>query len=466
MAIPTFCARRLFLIAAAIIVTGVVAGCRSGPSRDGSVEEAGPAPNILLYIVDTLRADSVAAYGNPVVETPNVDSFAREGTLFTNAFVQSTWTRASIASILTSTYPGVHAAEGRADVLPGTAVLLSEMLREHGYRTALITANPNIGSFFGFDQGFDDFVELYKRRDAGFVRVAELVATGDVVAQRALEWIAAAEEPFCLVMLSIDPHSPYTPPAEFDRFAGSYQGPVNGTGEWINRQNLSPEEQKRIRSLYYGEIAFNDEAFGSLIAGLRDAEIYDRTMVVYTSDHGEGFWEHGYRGHGRTLHDEELRVPLIVRYPAGFEAGSRIEYAVEAMDITPTVLGLAGVAVPAGLDGRSLLSSEPRELFSSLRHNNLRHVALQQDSWKLIIDLESGDQQLFNRNEPEHRNVAADEPEVVTTLEAHIEERIAANRRQREALHEGGLPGGVTLEDLPQEELDALRSLGYVSEED
>ena len=468
MEIPVFYARHVLLVLAALVAGGTSGGCRSGSSPDASGKDAGPPPNILLYIVDTLRADSLGSYGHSVVETPNVDAFAREGTLFTSAFVQSSWTRASIASILTSTYPGVHAAEGRSDLLPETSRLLPEMLRENGYRTALITANPNIGSFFGFQQGFDDFIELYKRRDAGFVRVAELAATGDVVAQRALEWIAAAEEPFCLVVLSIDPHSPCTPPAAFDRYGGNYRGPLVGTGEWINRKNLSSAEKDRIRSLYYGEIAFNDHAFGSLIAGLRDVDLYDGTIVVYTSDHGEEFWEHGYRGHGRTLYDEGLRVPLIVRYPRRVEAGRRADYPVEAMDIVPTVLELAGVTVPTGLNGRSLLSSEEGEIFSTLRHNNLRHVALRHDSWKLIVDLESGDKQLFSLNdpEPEQRNVAADEPEVVSALWARIEERLAENRHQREALHGSGLPGGLASDDLPPEELEALRSLGYLNPEE
>ena len=455
------CTRHFILAIAALIASG---GC--GGSAPGALRE--DAPNILLYVVDTLRADSLGCYGHPVVETPNVDAFAREGTLFTSAFVASSWTRPSIASILTSTYPGIHGAEGRYDRLAEALLLLPEMLRGHGYRTGLITANPNVGSFFGFQQGFDDFIELYKRRDAGYVKPTELATTGDVVAQRAVEWIAAAEGPFCLVVLSIDPHTPYTPPAEFDRYGGSYRGPLVGIRKWINSKKLSSAEKERIRSLYYGEIAFNDHAFGSLIAGLRDADLYDRTIFVYTSDHGEEFWEHGARGHGKTLHDEVLRVPLIVRYPPDVEAGRRAAHPVEAVDIVPTVLELAGVPVPAGLNGRSLLSSEDREVFSTLRHHNRRYVALRRGSWKLLVNLESGDKQLFGLNdlEPERRDVASEQPDVVRQLWALVGERLAQNRARRDELHGSGPAGGVAPEDLPEEEREALRALGYVGSEE
>ena len=172
--------------ALALLVFGWATGC--GPAT-------GP-PNVLLYVIDTLRADGLACYGNPVVETPAIDRLALEGTLFENAVAQSSWTRASMGSLLTSLYPAGHGAIERYDVLSSGPRLLSEMLQEHGYRTGFITTNPNLGSVFGFDRGFGDFVELYGRRKQGFVRVAELVTRADRVTQRAREWIDSVE--YCI----------------------------------------------------------------------------------------------------------------------------------------------------------------------------------------------------------------------------------------------------------------------------
>ena len=174
------------LVAVALCTTLLACGPgNGGESPEGAAEsesaEAVTRPNILLYLVDTLRADGLGAYGNPVVETPALDALAAQGALFENAFAQSSWTRASVASILTANYPPAHGAERRHALLSEPATLLSERLKEHGYRTGFITTNPNVGSFFGFGQGFDDVIELYERRETGRVQARELETPADEV---------------------------------------------------------------------------------------------------------------------------------------------------------------------------------------------------------------------------------------------------------------------------------------------
>ena len=298
----------------------------------GSVEVAAPpassgqqpAPNIILYVVDTLRADSLGCYGNPVVETPTIDRLAAEGTLFEDAVAPSSWTRPSFASLLSGLPPAVHGVHQRRDKLNRSVELLSERLGERGYATAMITTNPNVGRAFGFDQGFDDFIELYsrKKRGVGLVRPRALVTGSPEATERATEWIYATSGPFFLVILTIDPHSPYAPPSEFDRYGGDYAGEVDGEPKWINSPELAAEDKERIRSLYYGEIAFNDDSLGRLLEHLRATGIEDETVVALTADHGEEFWEHGERGHGKTLYEEVVRVPLIVRFPPAGKAAS------------------------------------------------------------------------------------------------------------------------------------------------
>lgn len=159
-------------------------GTREGPAQrgQGAAPQRGPAdtpPNVLLHVVDTLRAGSLGCYGHPVVQTPAVDRFARQGTLFENPIARSFWTRPSVGSILTALYPAVHGVQGRDDRLPQSPVLLSERLKQHGYATCCITTNPDTGSFVGLDQNFDEFLELCGGEEAGFVEATELTTAGD-----------------------------------------------------------------------------------------------------------------------------------------------------------------------------------------------------------------------------------------------------------------------------------------------
>ncbi len=199
-----------FSLAAAIF------GCRAPEPAPGDSKP--PRPNVLLFLVDTLRADALGPYGNSVVGTPAIDHFAGQGTLFEWAFAPTSWTRPSVTTILTGLHPAVHGVERRGSVLPPGVALLPEVLREHGYRTGFLATNPNVGSFFGYSRGFDDFIELYERREKGTVAKSEFIARADQVVDRAKEWMEESSEPFFLVVFVIDPHSPYDPLPDFNRY--------------------------------------------------------------------------------------------------------------------------------------------------------------------------------------------------------------------------------------------------------
>ena len=257
-----------------------------GPSPDSK-------PNIVVFVTDTLRADALAVYGNSAVASPSLTKLAERGVVYERATSSSPWTRPAVASILSGLYPDVHGVQSREDALPEDIALLPELLRGAGYATAAITANPNVGSFFGFDRGFDRYIELYQRKRAGYVRSGELVATAADAVEAALEWIAGADRPFFLFVLTIDPHVPYAPPERFDRYAEEYAGPVRGTNRWLRDKELDEAGRQRLRSLYWGEVTFNDASLASLLEGLSDFGLDESTIVVFTADHGEEFWEHG-----------------------------------------------------------------------------------------------------------------------------------------------------------------------------
>jgi len=429
----------------------------------GCSKPAEQRPNVVLYIVDTLRADGLASYGNARASTPNFDALAREGVLFENAFASASWTRASVATILTGLHPWRHGAEGRNDRLNDSVTTLAQTFGADGYATALVSANPNVSSAFGFERAFDEIIELYLRREPGAVRGKELITPSDVLTREALRWVDTVEGPFLLVVLAIDPHAPYTPPARFaPAREESDRSQVTGRFASINRPDLSEADRERIRELYLAEVAFNDESFGELRAALGQRGLDGNTVVALTSDHGEEFWEHGRRGHGKSLVDELLRVPLVIAAPgdARVEPGSRVSDPVQLADLMPTLLDLGGLPIPGSLDGRSLLAADSvrhRPVLAGLRMDDRDLVAARRGGFKLVWDRSSGERHLYalDGDHPEAEpidpsgrpNAEQAEQELLDLLESAVAERE---------------PGQHTpTAEIPDDVRESLRALGY-----
>jgi len=413
-----------------------------------SEPERAPRPNILLYVVDTLRADALGCYGSATAMTPAVDAFARESLLFEHATAPSPWTRSSMASMFTGAVPSRHRTEDRIDSFQTRLPALPELLQLAGYSTAFITANPNVGSFFGFGRGFDEMIELYARNVAGPVSSKEVVTKSDVVNEKAIEWLSGATRPFFLTLLTIDPHHPYSPPPELLAAARAKDPPKS--------------KEDHFRAMYRAEVAFNDRSFGKLLAVLEAQQILDDTIVIFTSDHGEEFWEHRSFQHGRTLYEEVLRVPLMIRYPGSglFEPGRRIRRPVQTIDIVPTLLELLRLETSDVMDGVSLFAEatpEPRSLFSTLRLDIWRLDSLQQGPWKLISAPERQREWVFHLGEDpgeHHPHQPPYGPEAQAARDRLVE---ALARVPRNALPEP--PKGEA--SMPDEVRDALRALGY-----
>ena len=429
-------------VACAVFLT---AACSTRPPDSASEEET--RPNVLLYVVDALRPDSLGCYGNEEVATPAIDGLAREGVLFENAFAQSSWTRPSITTILTGLYPGAHSVLGRQHRLAQNLTLLPEILRQRGYRTGFITTNPNVGSFFGFDQGWDTLQELYERRDEGHVRSTELITRSDTVTTAAIDWIGQAAQPFFLLILAVDPHWPYQPPERFDRYA-----------------RAAPGDRERMRGLYHGEVAANDDSFGKLLAHLRDRKLYDDMVIVFTSDHGEEFWEHDERGHGKALYEESIRIPLVIRAPS-FGEGQRIDRPVQSVDIMPTLLTLAGLPIPSPMDGQPIpmTATEATPVFSRLLHDNQNLAAIRDYPWKLIWNRETDEKQLFNLAEdPAELTPVTNQNGEMERLAHRLFQHAAQNLARRESLNKNVDPETVSEETIPDNVRETLKALGYV----
>jgi arylsulfatase A-like enzyme len=442
---------------AGVLALGLLAsGCQPGS------DPASDPPNVLIYVIDTLRRDSLGSYGNTRVPTPNIDAAAREGVVFEQATSPSSWTRASMATLLTGFDPPAHGAVDRRDALPRDLPTLAERLREHGYAAGFVTSNPNVGTPFGFDRGFDEITELYGRREPGYVRVEELTTRSDEVVATALDWLDRAAHPFLLVVLAIDPHSPYQPPPEFDRF-GPADADIDGSQASLQRRDLDAAQRARIRGLYDAEVAYSDAEFGKLVAGLRERRLLDETLLVITSDHGEEFWERGVRGHGLSLAEASIRIPLIVRFPGSqrVAAGTRRGDPAGLDDLVPSVLDLLGLPGDGALPGRSLFGEHaPAPTFASLSLEGRSLAAAREPRWKLVWDLAADTRALYDLElDPLERSPV---PRDASSEASAAHERLSQSIARRLAERRGN--GGEEVGALPEDVEATLRALGYLED--
>ena len=299
----------------------------------GDLAAAGqPRPNIVIYLVDTLRADHLGVYGYGRDTSPVLDRWAQGGVVFEQAYAPSSWTKPSMVSLFSGLDPISHGVEDRLDVIPENVQLLAERLKGLGYSTFGAVTNPNVLPQWGFGRGFDEYADLDSN---GHGTPADKVS--DYVAQKIEE--LSQNQPFLLYLHVIDPHFPYQPPPPYDtRFPRSRAVPVNMS-----------------MSQYDGEVAFVDSQFGRLLDLLGEHGLDDDTLTIFAADHGEEFWEHGALGHGGTLFEEVVRVPLVIRFPQGRHAGTRVDTRVTLSDLFPTMLGLLGESLPSRLDRKSVV---------------------------------------------------------------------------------------------------------------
>ena len=425
-------------------------------------------PNLLLYVIDTLRADRLGCYGHTGGLTPSIDAFARRALLFERAYAASSWTKTSMATVLTGLPPRSHGAHRREDALPPSVTTLAERLRTSGYDTAAFVTNPNLTSVFGFDQGFLKYEYLAEAKPG------EGHARSDVLHARVTRWLEERTDPrpFFLYAHSMDPHDPYVDPAE--RRPGEAQPTATqdagriGSSAFMRaleqgRVSGSRVLREQLLHLYEAEIRFNDAGFGRLLNRLAERSLAEDTLVVLLSDHGEEFAEHGWWRHGKTLYEEQLRVPLVLRLPGGRFAGRRVPGTARHVDVVPTILDVLGLPPDAALPGRSLLAlgegpgaeEDPVCAYLDVDGRSLESVAFA--GRKLVrylsYDRPRPAEELFalDRDPGETRPLAGESGTELPFLRALIENPRLAGRP---------IPGKTVTIDPELEE--RLRAVGYV----
>jgi len=357
---------------AGLAVLLIALGC-SAPEPEGAAEPEATFPagsNILLITIDTLRADHLGSYGYPRDTSPVLDKLAAEGVRFDQTAVQWPKTGPSFASIFTATYSKDNEIVRKVGIpLPFEFRMLAEELQAQGYQTRAVVANGAVAKDFHFDQGFDTFIETWKleEKEPGMdLNGAEAVT--DLA--RSLASGLDPDRPYFLWVHYLDPHFPYTPPADYaDRFQND---------EWFDAETMIKVDRTKDRqqmtgigksqvlderedmgfyvARYDAEIAYTDGRVGELLEFMTEQGLMDSTLTVVSSDHGESLGDHRYYfDHGRFSFQTCVRVPLLVHYPGVIEPGVVAE-PVELINLTPTLLDLAGVQLDGGrwMQGRSL----------------------------------------------------------------------------------------------------------------
>lgn len=460
------------------------------PMRD-SRSLLAPMPHVALFVIDTLRADHLGAYGYARPTSPRIDRLAREGVRFAKASATSSWTLPSVASLFTSKPPTVHGSSSWGQRLKPGHVTFVELLRKSGYRTLGVSGNfVHVTKRLGFARGFDTWktlsVELESAQgDALFVQERDGVGlrapTADEINAAVFENLPAeGEEPLFLYVHYMEPHSGYDPPERHrlrfvtDPAAHAAGAPVTSaylTDLVRERREIDARERQRLIDLYDAEIASVDQAIGDLLDELEARGFAEELVVVVVSDHGEEFGDHRSWFHGLTLHGESLTVPLVIWDSRRSQPGVVVEEPVDLMDIPTTILALAGVEPAPGMRGRNLLAGgglRHRELRAALEadplfedHVGPRHDrrALTRWPWKLIVD-RKGDVRVYQleRDPGETAPLALDDPMVPRRL------RRAATKLVAELSAKPEKPASKRpkpASEPSEQDRERLRALGY-----
>ncbi len=378
---------------------------------------------VVFWLIDTLRADKLSFYEHPnpnkrKVKTPHLAALAKESTLFEPFWVQGNESKASHASLFTGTYPVVHGVFTEKAKLRDSHLTLAEAFKKAGYKTGGFVSNGYISDKWNYTQGFQDFTNNIREGKANNAKA---------VVKQAKPWIDANKgKPFYLYLGTSDPHVTYRAHKKYidvydkeGNYNGRFKKNLSGVEIGKLKAKKSPpsgRDQRRIEALYENEVAFNDEHFGALVAHLKAAGIYDDTMIIISADHGDEFWEHGSCGHGHSLNQELINVPLMIKWPKGFPA-KRVTTGADGVDLLQTLLGVLGQKAPKDVQGYDLLpfaqatgAVYPRAVMASMGTGSF---ALQVGRAKAIFRSEASIQVYDVRKDPGEASDVSDSSPVL-----------------------------------------------------
>jgi arylsulfatase A-like enzyme len=321
----------------------------ANPVLEPKTHSSPDRPNVIIVAADALRADHLSCYGYSRTTSPEIDRFSRDSILFENAVSQAPWTLPSFASLFTSLYPSFHGTTvNDTRLLPSSPTLIG-ILREAGYTTMACVRNQFVFPRYGFADGFDVFYGSRGTTEHQLSLVGRWLET-------------SPNRPLFLFYHLLIPHAPYEAPAPF---AGTFLVPglpvIDPSNEALKafeekEQPPTKAELDALRSLYDERILYLDSLVGSLLAQFRRLGLYEDSLIIFVSDHGEQFWEHEHLLHAHTLYQEEIHVPLILKLPRGRgPVALRVSERVLGIDLMPSILDYLKIAPPPDVQGKSVL---------------------------------------------------------------------------------------------------------------
>lgn len=400
--------------------------------------------NIILFTIDTLRADHLECYGYDKVKSPQINRLANEGILFEHNIVQAPLTLPSHSSILTGTYPLLHGIRDNGGFyLDESHLTLAESLKNKGYTTGAFVAAFVLDSRWGLDQGFDYYYDNFDLTKYKTVSLDSVQRRGDEVLAEVYKWLEnQSQQKFFAWIHLYDPHTPYDPP---EPYKTEYQG--------------------RHFGLYDGEIAYVDQLIGEFRDFMEEKNLLDKTLIIFTADHGESLGEHKESAHGFFIYDSDIRVPLIIRFPEGKYAGHVVSNQVRSIDIMPTVLHLLDEEMPESVQGKSLLpliledeAQDERSAYSETYWPRYHY------GWSELKSLRKGRYKFIDAPQPELYDIYEDPGEVnnLVNKKASLGHEM---RKELLALIEEYAVEGI--EDVGPRKIDndslvKLQALGYI----
>jgi arylsulfatase A-like enzyme/Tfp pilus assembly protein PilF len=450
---PSIIRRKLIAVTtAAVAVTCLVAGGyivvrqlsqQTTPTTEKTEERLLPEKlNIFLITIDTLRADRLSCYGSDLVDTPNIDALAREGIRFTNTATTVPFTLPAHSSIMTGTYPPHHGVrENVGYSLGADTATIAELLRQGGYATAGFVSAFVLDSRWGIGRGFDHYYDDFDIAAAETPNLASVQRPGEETVAAALDWLdQGASSPFFVWIHLYEPHDPYQPP---EPYRSQFEGRP-----------------------YDGEVAYTDAIIGQLRQELASRQLLDSSLLILTSDHGEGLGDHDEAFHGYFVYDTTIHVPLIIRTPLPEHGGRVVERATSHVDLLPTIIETAGLAIPDSVHGTSLLAlalghadDTERTIYSESFYPFLHY------GWAPLRSLRSDQLKLIDAPRPELYNVVDDRREEHNLAGEQEPVLAEMSSRLRELREEIELDASSSAEpvDLDEAAMAQLRALGYLA---
>ncbi|MGA1795015.1 MAG: tetratricopeptide repeat protein [bacterium] len=417
----------------------VAPGCRHIPEPTVSLT-APPSSrvNCILISIDTLRADHLHCYGYEGIKTPHIDALASEGIRFSRAYSAVPVTLPSHSTMMTGLFPIGHGVRNNGTFrLEEENTTLAEIFQQAGYRTGAFIGAFVLDSRFGLNQGFDVYDDhLNSESEQKVLFYNERPA--EKVVESAIEWIDDADNrPFFAFIHCFDPHAPYDPP--------------------------SPIKEEYMHNLYDGEIRYVDEAMGRLFSALKEMDLFDTTLICFTSDHGEGLGDHGEKTHAIFIYDPTIHVPLIFRYPARISPGQVVHQEVCLTDIFPTILDLAGLRYNGGVHGMPLLRRDgpPAREFEMYCET---FYPLYNHKWSPLEGIRTADWKLIRAPRSELYHLSEDPNESVNLYEKNTQ-KVREMESRLDAMIESFSNKGFshrTQRSLDKDTRDRLESLGYM----